>query len=46
MVIALLTLPAAQLAELKTRKFMIFHPAWTYFANDYDLLTFRTIVRM
>jgi zinc transport system substrate-binding protein len=27
----------AQLADLKTRKFMIFHPAWTYFARDYDL---------
>lgn len=27
----------AQLANLKTRKFMIFHPAWSYFARDYDL---------
>lgn len=27
----------AQLADLKTRKFMIFHPAWSYFARDYDL---------
>ncbi len=27
----------AQLANLKTRTFMIFHPAWTYFARDYDL---------
>lgn len=27
----------AQLADLLTRKFMIFHPAWFYFARDYDL---------
>jgi zinc transport system substrate-binding protein len=27
----------AQLTDLKTRKFMIFHPAWTYFARDYNL---------
>ena len=27
----------AQLADLITRKFMIFHPAWFYFARDYDL---------
>jgi zinc transport system substrate-binding protein len=27
----------AKLANLKTRNFMIFHPAWTYFARDYDL---------
>lgn len=26
-----------QLAHLKTRKFMIFHPAWTYFARDYNV---------
>lgn len=26
-----------QLANLKTRKFMIFHPAWAYFARDYHL---------
>jgi zinc transport system substrate-binding protein len=25
------------LATLKTRRFMIFHPAWSYFARDYDL---------
>jgi zinc transport system substrate-binding protein len=27
----------ARLANLKTRKFMIFHPAWSYFAREYDL---------
>ena len=27
----------ARLAHLRTRKFMIFHPAWSYFARDYDL---------
>ena len=27
----------AKLTRLKTRKFMIFHPAWSYFARDYDL---------
>ncbi len=26
-----------QLANLSTRKFMIFHPAWSYFARDYNL---------
>jgi zinc transport system substrate-binding protein len=26
-----------QLADLQTRKFMIFHPAWSYYARDYDL---------
>ncbi len=26
-----------QLSDLKTRKFMIFHPAWSYFARDYNL---------
>lgn len=27
----------AQLAELDTRTFMVFHPAWSYFAAEYDL---------
>ena len=27
----------AQLAELETRTFMVFHPAWSYFAAEYDL---------
>lgn len=27
----------AQFSNLQTRKFMIFHPAWSYFARDYDL---------
>jgi zinc transport system substrate-binding protein len=27
----------AKLANLKTRKFMIFHPAWSYFVRDYNL---------
>jgi zinc transport system substrate-binding protein len=26
-----------KLANLTTRKFMIFHPAWSYFARDYNL---------
>jgi zinc transport system substrate-binding protein len=26
-----------QLAVLNTRKFMVFHPAWSYFARDYGL---------
>ncbi len=26
-----------QLATLKTRKFMIFHPAWSHFAREYNL---------
>lgn len=26
-----------KLANLKTRTFMVFHPAWGYFANDYKL---------
>lgn len=26
-----------QLANLRTRKFMIFHPAWSYYARDYNL---------
>ncbi len=25
------------LANLKTRKFMVFHPSWAYFARDYNL---------
>lgn len=25
------------LAELESRKFVVFHPAWSYFARDYDL---------
>jgi zinc transport system substrate-binding protein len=25
------------LADLESRKFMVFHPAWSYFARDYDL---------
>jgi len=25
------------LAALESRKFMVFHPAWSYFARDYDL---------
>lgn len=25
------------LANLESRKFMVFHPAWSYFARDYDL---------
>jgi len=25
------------LSGLKSRKFMVFHPAWSYFARDYDL---------
>ena len=25
------------LAEIKNRKFIVFHPAWGYFAQDYDL---------
>ena len=27
----------AQLADLETRTFMVFHPAWSYFAAEYDL---------
>lgn len=27
----------AKLANLKTRTFMVFHPAWGYFAKDYNL---------
>ncbi|MDJ0703609.1 MAG: zinc ABC transporter substrate-binding protein [Leptolyngbyaceae cyanobacterium MO_188.B28] len=27
----------ATLADMATRKFMVFHPAWGYFAHDYDL---------
>jgi zinc transport system substrate-binding protein len=27
----------ARLGTLSVQKFMIFHPAWTYFAHDYDL---------
>lgn len=27
----------AKFATLKTRTFMVFHPAWGYFAKDYDL---------
>ena len=27
----------ALLANVKTRKFMVFHPAWAYFARDYHL---------
>lgn len=30
----------AQLAKVKTRKFMVFHPAWSYFARDYGLEQF------
>lgn len=26
-----------RLTNLKTRKFMVFHPSWTYFARDYNL---------
>lgn len=26
-----------KLAALENRKFMVFHPAWSYFARDYDL---------
>lgn len=28
---------ATALKDLKTRKFMVFHPAWGYFAQDYNL---------
>ncbi|MDL2261446.1 zinc ABC transporter substrate-binding protein [Methanimicrococcus sp. OttesenSCG-928-J09] len=27
----------AELADLKTRDFMVYHPAWGYFARDYNL---------
>ena len=28
----------AMLADLPSRKFLVFHPAWGYFAQDYDLV--------
>ena len=28
----------AMLADLPSRKFLVFHPAWGYFAQDYDLI--------
>ncbi|MDV0446045.1 High-affinity zinc uptake system binding-protein ZnuA [Methanimicrococcus sp. At1] len=27
----------AELSDLKTRNFMVYHPAWAYFARDYNL---------
>lgn len=29
---------SALLADLPSRKFLVFHPAWGYFAQDYDLI--------